>query len=123
MKKLTYKDIYQKPFRPMLGTHVFSSNNVMSFTFDIEMGINQPEFCEYFINRLNGGKADEKRRHYKYRFNGVSLFVEANGKMQRVGCVRGWGYLTGTGALGLSSGEAKEIQDQFIGHILNVLNN
>ncbi len=121
--KISYKDVYQKPFRQMHEcSHVFSSNNVMSFTFDINMTINQPDFCKYFIDILNGASADEKRKHYTYSVKGVDLFVEANGMMQLVGCVRGWGYLTGCGALGLSQEEAKRIQDEFIEYILKTLN-
>lgn len=121
--KLSHKDVYQKPFRQMYEcSHVFSQNNVMSFTFDINMTVNQSDFCKYFIDRLNGASVDEKRKNYTYLFKGVDLFVESNGMMQLVGCVRGWGYLTGTGALGLSQEEAKRIQDDFIEHILKTLN-
>lgn len=37
-------------------------------------------------------------------------------------CVRGWGYLTGTGGLNLPEGDAEKIQDEFISYILSRLN-
>lgn len=37
-------------------------------------------------------------------------------------CVRGWGYLTGTGGLNLPSSVAEKIQDEFISYILSRLN-
>ena len=38
-------------------------------------------------------------------------------------CLRGWGYLTGTGGLNLSKDIAKNLQDEFISYILSRLNN
>lgn len=37
-------------------------------------------------------------------------------------CVRGWGYLIGTGGLNLSIDDAEKIQDGFISYILSKLN-
>ena len=37
-------------------------------------------------------------------------------------CVRGWGYLTGTGGLNLPEDVAAKIQDEFISYILSRLN-
>ena len=36
--------------------------------------------------------------------------------------IRGWGYLTGKGALGYSSDKAKEIQDNIGRHIAQMMN-
>lgn len=49
-----------------------------------------------------------------------SRIIDAKGEM--VADVRGWGYLTGKGALGLSDERAEDIQDQLGGFIAEAMN-
>ena len=59
------------------------------------------------------------KKPFVYDDYGYSI-MDANGN--KVIDIRGWGYLTGKGALGYSSDKAKEIQDNIGRRIAQMMN-
>ncbi len=117
-----FKEIYKAPFTQTMGTHVISSNGTMSFTFDIDMAINNEPFCAYVISILNGQLKDGKRNNYVFWIKGVNLFVKDDKTEYMIGSIRGWGYLTGLGALNLNETDAIAIQNDFGKWMIDTLN-
>lgn len=102
---MNFLDIYQPPFRAE-GVMIFSANNVMAL-----MALNLYHCPEKMMKRtvdvLNGessavGNPDVGCEGGEIYVNGDPFLV-----------VRGWGHLTGRGALNLSENEAAKIQDDF----------
>lgn len=112
----TFEDVYKKPFRAdEYGSFVWSSNGVMTFS-DYDYA-NLP-FMERVCSVLNGEiKADFP---HKFEASKDDTAILYNGEL--VFLVRGWGYLTGYGALNLNPKLAANIQDDFIAHVVKTLN-
>lgn len=111
-QNLTFKDVYQLPlcideFCPI---YVFSANRVM--TFDILL--DDIDKVQEILNVING-KSDIQYVSAKY--DGEYIFVDN----KPVFLIRGWGYLTGIGALNLPYETATKIQDDFCNFIVNRL--
>lgn len=83
---------------------------VLMFAEDIEDDVRE-KICDS-IN----GKGNYKIPNLKT--DGIDFY---DGK-KYIFCVRGWGYLTGTGACNLSTKKAEKIQDAFKEHIYKSLN-
>lgn len=114
----TFKDVYSFPLKftdiEFLDRVVDQDNNfVFQFTtFDEENN-------QKILDVING----------KYNFKNPKLhFNHSNGYIRESSygttyiLIRGWGNLTGTGAMRLSHEEAANIQDTFAGYIVNRLN-
>ncbi len=80
--------------------------------------------------QFNGLKNKNSRQKIVDAINGVSeLKIEGIKKdncdfyirEEQIFCARGWGYLTGAGALNLPEEKALEIQNGFIEHVLKSL--
>ena len=112
----TFEDVYKKPFRAdENGCFVWSSNGVM--TFSIYDNVNLP-FMKRVCRVLNGEiKADFP---HKFEASKKDTAILYNGEL--VFFVRGWGHLTGCGALNLNPKLAANIQDDFIAHVVKTLN-
>ena len=112
----TFEDVYKKPFRvDECGGFVWSSNGVM--TFSVYDYANLP-FMKRVCKVLNGEiKADFPHKFEAAKDNTAILY---NGEL--VFFVRGWGHLTGSGALNLNPKLAANIQDDFINHVVKTLN-
>ena len=114
---MDWKDVYQLPLRKdEHGHYAFSKNGTMAITFNFN--INDMKFMEKFVSIVNGEKENEKTAG-QWRADGVDIYCND----VPVCCVRGWGYLTGTGGLHLPTEEAIKIQDGFVNYILGRLNN
>lgn len=112
----TFEDVYKKPFRTdEYGSFVWSSNGVMTFSgYDYA---NLP-FMKRVCRVLNGEiKADFP---HKFEASKEDTAIFYNGEC--VFLVRGWGHLTGYGALNLNPKLAANIQDDFIAHVVKTLN-
>lgn len=112
----SFEDVYKKPFRAdEYGSYVWSSNGVMTFSsYD---NANLP-FMKRVCRVLNGEiKADFPHKFEASKDNTEILY---NGEL--VFSVRGWGHLTGCGALNLNPKLAANIQDDFIAHVVKTLN-
>lgn len=112
----SFEDVYKKPFRTdEYGSFVWSSNGVMTFSgYDYA---NLP-FMKRVCRVLNGEiKADFP---HKFEASKDDTAILYNGEL--VFLVRGWGHLTGYGALNLNPKLAANIQDDFIAHVVKTLN-
>jgi hypothetical protein len=73
------------------------------------------------IDMING----TKQHQFKYKFyrEGIEIYSDNPVfKGEPILLIRGWGYLTSTGGLHLSSEEAIRIQDEFGDYIVEQLN-
>ena len=125
MAKIDFKECWKLPFRYDGYGYIWSDDNVMVFTF------NDPEDCSEeaykkmddmalnFVSLLNG-EGGEKIPNLVVR-GGVDLYIEGNIWDKHIGYFRGWGHLTGSGALRMSEQDAAEVQDEFIAWCLEKL--
>lgn len=118
---LTFNDAWIGPFHYDGWGYIYDSENTMVFTFECpddeeELKMHQ-EFANKMVNVLNGLEV-EPINCIEIQ-DGVDLYKD--GKL--IGCFRGWGHLTGTGAMSLSSETAKRLQDSFIEYVMNKLKN
>lgn len=112
-KELTFKDVYQLPlkFDEWSMTFIYTSNYVMAFN----CLISDKETRDTVIGILNG-EIDKKITDEVTYEKG---YIKANGKP--ILLLRGWGHLTGCGALNLPSKQAAKIQDDFANWVVNRL--
>ena len=112
----SFEDVYKKPFHAgEYGSFIWSFNGVLTFSgYD---HANLP-FMKRVCRVLNGEiKADFP---HKFEASKDDTAILYNG--ERVFLVRGWGHLTGYGALNLNPKLAANIQDDFIAHVVKTLN-
>lgn len=108
-KELTWQDAYKLPLKlDPCGMYAWSSDMVMALTFcdDVDTITQQ-----IIVNAINGSVRVEIKG-----FTNTNEDFYVDGKY--IFCVRGWGHLTGTGALNLEYDKAIEIQNGFIDHVL-----
>lgn len=106
-------EIYKPPFISD-GNFIWSSNDVMSLMLADHFS-NEEEVLSELAKILNGEDKPTKARKYEYNapeilHNGEPLFV-----------VRGWGHLTGSGAMNLEPEVAAKIQDEFAQWVIEKL--
>ena len=114
---MKWTEVWTKVFRYDGYGYIWSGNDVMVFTTDMER-----DPCSDFIKKLmndmltvlNGGELKTKYEHLNIK-DGCDLYY---GDIS-IGSFRGWGHLTGTGALHLPENEAAKIQDELIEFVLN----
>lgn len=106
-----WEQIYELPISYDGLLYCWSKNNTMSLMFNDTLNEEQ---INKIINSING---IEKIKIEKLSNKGCDFFINE----KYVFCVRGWGKLTGVGALNLSVEKAVKIQDGFIKHIKNSL--
>ena len=110
---MDFKEVYKLPFRVIIdGMCAMSANGVKTFTaFD---PASQGEL-KRIIDVLNGDS--------NYRYDKKSIKIEKDiiyiGK--NIILVRGWGYLTGSGGLGMNPKDAAKLQDDFIRWIVDTI--
>jgi hypothetical protein len=109
----TYKDVYQLPLEDSHGW-IYDQKRNFVFQFMID-----DEKTEQKILDVINGKENFKNFHLSfYHEKGI---IKDN-KDREIILIRGWGNLTGTGAMNLSTEEASNIQDTFANFILERLN-
>jgi hypothetical protein len=115
-KVLTWKDVYKLPInKDTIGSYAWSSNDVMSLTFN---NVSPNNVLPYDRSRIIQAINGELPNRIKGLTHNGPTFLMNNVEIFNV---RGWGHLTGTGALNLPRDEAEEIQDGFINHIFESL--
>lgn len=112
----SFEDVYKKPFRTdEYGSYIWSSNGVMTFSsYD---NANLP-FMKRVCRVLNGEIKADFPHKFEASKNNTAIFY--NGEL--VFFVRRWGHLTGRYALNLNPKLAANIQDDFIAHVVKMLN-
>lgn len=111
-KELTFKDVYQLPLsEDDFCSYIYSSNGVMTFDIIIDNRVIITELLEI----INGESNKRVKRDVTYedgyvKIGGYHIFL-----------LRGWGHLTGCGALNLPAEKAAKIQDDFANWVVNKL--
>lgn len=126
-RKIHWQDVWEMPLRldKYSDSYAFSQNDTMALTFEADTKY-QIENARRIVRIINGEENPKPGEEWVVR--GVDFFTqdtnyeeEAQG-WNYVFCVRGWGHLTGTGAMNLPVKEAERIQDEFVHFILEKLN-
>ena len=118
---MNWRDVYQLPLHSDIesGSYVWSNNGIMTFTFDFYYDYDENRMMvNKIVEKLNGDSSIKFDSEFTIQ-NGIDFYY--SGKY--VFCIRGWGHLTGGGALHLSNDEAVSIQDDFAKWVLETLNN
>lgn len=112
-KELTFKDVYQLPLSEdeYSMTYIWSSNRVMTFN----ILISNKEIITELLAIINGESTKKVSKEVTYedgyiKIDGNPIFL-----------LRGWGHLTGCGALNLPAEKAANIQDDFANWVVNKL--
>lgn len=119
--KIRWEDVYELPLHlDKYGCYAFSKNDTMALSFEYgeseEEYINAVKRWKDWVACINGEKESETKGRWTHDVCDFYL----DGK--EVFSVRGWGHLTGCGAMCLPPKEASRIQDGFIQHIFEQLN-
>lgn len=110
----SYKDVYTLPLKEFCGW-VRDANENFVFQFLIENEINK----NLFVNVINGyGTLTNPDLKFEHK-DGFILNATTG---QKIILIRGWGNLTGKGAMNLPPKEAANIQDTFAEFIVERLN-
>ena len=113
-KDFKKEDIWIPPFYNDYDCYIKSSNNVMLFS----ICTSNKTLIKNIITKLNGESIE-----FKYKFkksNDDFQLIQYNDK--NVLLMRGWGHLTGCGALNLPEKEAAIIQDEMEDWVIETLN-
>lgn len=102
---MKFDEIYKPPFHDFFGIGVKTKEGVRCFDWMVKM---PQESKQLIIDILNSRTDKSVKREVKYDPSGQ---VSIDGI--KVMLIRGWGHLTGGGALNLPYREAAKIQDDF----------
>lgn len=114
---MNWQDVYKLPL------HMWEGFEIKVFTSDDKMAF---DWCNNFISDfkkkviaiING----EQKPPYKDKFYRDGILIYHKDISQPILRIRGWGHLTGVGALHLSEDEAIRIQNEFGDYIIKQLN-
>lgn len=109
----TYKDVYQLPLEDNHGW-IYDQKGNFVFQFIID-----DEKIEQKILNVINGKENFKNPNIVFKHEQGKI-VDNSGSP--IILIRGWGNLTGIGAMNLSAEEASNIQDTFANFIVKRLN-
>lgn len=101
---MKFDEIYKPPFYEVLDFWVYTQGDVRCFDWIARV---DSRTRKELIRILNGNSKKRVKHEVKYDKGIVSI------KGVNIMLLRGWGHLTGRGALNLSPEEAIEIQDDF----------
>lgn len=102
---MKFDEIYKSPFHDFFGIGVETKEGVQCFDWMVKM---PQESKQLILDILNSRTDKSVKREIKYSPSGQVTIDGIN-----VILIRGWGHLTGRGALNLSPEEAAKIQDDF----------
>ena len=127
-KKYTHQDVFRAPFyMDEHGCYIWCKNiyghDQMCFTILIDWE-NKEELDQ--LKRIVDLLNDKEQRPFKYVGYNIEHDLIGVGDTKEDAAkplllTRGWGYLTGQGALALPSKEAREIQVEFMKWVLSKL--
>lgn len=115
MQLKTYKDVYQFPLEDSMDIGYITdqkNNFVFQFTFYNE------EKRQLYLDVINGLNSFNNP---ELVFRHEDGYILGNDNKPRI-LIRGWGNLTGAGAMNLSGEEASNIQDTFAEYLVEQLN-
>ena len=113
-----WEDVWGLPLSlSVYADYVYSSNGALALSCFRDEWASDDVTINKIVSIINGEVDSDFLPAWKAK--GCEIFYQE----EYAFCVRGWGYLTGTGGLHLSEGIAESIQDEFISYILSRLNN
>lgn len=116
---MKWTEVWNKPFRHDAYGYIWSGNDVMVFSLDIDVDISRSfvvNLIKDISDILNGDEIENRYDGLEVK-DGCDLYCEGN----MIGSFRGWGHLIGGGALGLNAKEAVSLQDEMIKFVLDRL--
>lgn len=117
LEDLSFKDYYKFPFhQAKYGSWVYDHNNNFIFQFENDVDCKRDKI----ISILNGEVGEYTRRDV--RDNKGYIEVKVEDSWEKLLLIRGWGGLTGSGALNLNGEYASKIQDTLAEYIVEKLN-
>ena len=114
-----WKDIWKLPLKKISDDidYVYSSNEVLALSFfRDEWSLDDNAIINKIVDIINGDIESDFLPEWQAK--GCDISYQGTYAF----CVRGWGHLTGCGALHLPEDTAVKIQDGFISYILSRLN-
>ena len=112
-----WKDIWKLPLKKLDDIdYVYSSNEVLALSFFRDEWALDDAIINKIVDIINGDIESDFLPEWQTKGCDISYQGEY------AFCVRGWGHLTGCGALHLPEDTAVKIQDGFISYILSRLN-
>lgn len=131
----SWKDVYKLPLfiEPYCPFMVMTYDKQRAFDFEWEawedydrkFDESTEKLKPIIVDKING--KDVKIEHlsnFKYDGDGMIMATyDADGKEYDIMLIRGWGHLTGIGALHLDHEFAAKLQDDFAKYIVDTLNN
>lgn len=117
---MNWQDVYKFPLKvddycPII---TWTADKQRAFDWCIDVS---SEKQQELIDMING----TKQHQFKHKFYREDLAIYSENPIFRgepILLIRGWGYLTGSGGLHLSSEKAIKIQDEFGDYIIEQLN-
>jgi|AntDeeMinimDraft_6_1070357.scaffolds.fasta_scaffold09260_2 hypothetical protein len=111
-KEITkWEQVYQLPIKYDDMNYCWSKNGTMTLMFD---EVVSEEDRQMIVKAVNG---ETELKMEGLTFDGCDFLLDGT----YIFCVRGWGNLTGIGALNLPEEKALKIQDEFINHVHRAL--
>lgn len=109
---MKWQDVYKLPLNldEWSDNYAWCKDGTMALTFD-GLSVNERERC---VKTING---EDNFKISGLSFDGCDFYQNGD----YIFCVRGWGNLTGIGALNLPEEKALEIQDGFVQYIFDKL--
>lgn len=113
---MDFKEVYKFPLEYKYG-EVFTANFKIALDFSMNVLVKKHKV----INILNG--VTEKLNVLgTYHYEHGSVYITHEGIKSSLMTIRGWGYMTGQGGLGLDIDTALKIQEEFGNYIVELLN-
>lgn len=115
LEEVSFRDLYEFPFRGESYSWVYDKNNNFIFQFEID----NKKTREKCLSIINGDLTPTKGNSFVH--DGGVIYLEKNGDRLPIILIRGWGNLTGIGAYNLDGEYASKIQDTLAVFIVNQL--
>lgn len=109
---MTWKDVWPLPFSNDYGIYGKAKNGAIAFNFLFD----SEEQQDLLIATINGDRETGNKIPVTHDGQG-SIMLGNNAVL----LIRGWGYLTGGGGLGLDADTAAKLQDELADYIVSRL--
>lgn len=120
-REFDWRDVWTPPFRKDPGgycAYIWDSEGHMCFSFMSD----DYELYERIVKLLNGDTSAVPFKHVKNDDESIYVTDDENGaNFIPVLLVRGWGHLTGQGALRMKEKDAKAFQKLLVEHCVKLL--
>lgn len=118
-EKRLFEECFKLPIRQdSFGSHIWDSNdNICAQFLDVEDNKER----DYILDIINGKQVNNDDISYELIDDKTWGFTIMSGD-RKIILMRGWGFLTGTGGLKLSSERAVEIQEDLANYFVDKLN-